>query len=70
MSAELFTTTASAWSVLLVAGIGIAALPWSAAEVRQSAAAFVALPRLLLSLSVRRPVVEPAAEPATVPAGC
>lgn len=64
MTPELFTTTATAWSLFLLAGAGIAALPWTAEELRDSAGAFRALAGLVVR-PLRRTV--PVAAPVVVP---
>ena len=37
------------WGLLAVAGMGIAALPWSERELSESSSAFTAAPRLVLA---------------------
>jgi len=57
----LLDTIASCWGLLLVAGVGIAALPWTDAELRASGAAMqeAALAPLRLLWRRRAPVLAP-----------
>lgn len=47
MTTDWIATTLGAWGLLLVAGTGIAALPWTDRELRASATAFATAGRLI-----------------------
>jgi hypothetical protein len=52
MPVELFTVGAEAWMLVAVAGVGVAALPWTAGEVAGVTGA-VAAARGLLRVGIR-----------------
>ena len=52
MPQELLAVSAQVWMVVAVAGVGIAALPWTAVEVSEVTGA-IASARRLLSVGVR-----------------
>jgi hypothetical protein len=47
MPADLVSTAATVWTLVAVAGLGIAALPWSDREVRAAARSFAAVPAVV-----------------------
>ena len=53
---EIIVTTAAAWGVFLVAGAGVAVLPWTDRESREVTTALAAIPGIVRRLTrTRRP---------------
>jgi len=48
---EIMITTAAAWGVFLVAGAGVAVLPWTDREAREVTTALAALPSVVRGLA-------------------
>ena len=48
---EILITTAAAWGVFLVAGAGVAVLPWSDREAREVTTALAAIPSVVRRLA-------------------
>jgi hypothetical protein len=51
MTTDLIATTFTAWALFGVAGSGIAALPWTDAELRASVQAFATVGRAVVGLA-------------------
>lgn len=51
MGMDLIATTMTAWGLFMIAGVGIAALPWTDDELRASARAFATVGRAVVALA-------------------